>query len=167
MIRKLQPLNRQDLTYQVLIIMSILIHGRLIRTPRFESQNWRDKHTLTCQRVILITHLYKYFAPLLNYIGLMFQVVFGGLTDVYLHALLRQTHIQKTTAKAEYWITSSICPETYSNCQRKVKIFNLLDSKMRVHSGFSAIMGMNISLQTPSFIISFSLLNKFFHKTWN
>ena len=41
------------------------------------------------------THLYKDFAPLFNDIGLMFQVVFGGLTDVYLHALLRQTHAKK------------------------------------------------------------------------
>lgn len=47
------------------------------------------------------THLHKDFAPLLNDVRLMLQVVFGGLTDVYLHALLRQTHTCKTTAKAE------------------------------------------------------------------
>lgn len=52
-----------------------------------------------CPGLIITTHLYKDFTPLLNDIGLMFQVVFGGLTDMYLHALLRQTHIQKTTAK--------------------------------------------------------------------
>lgn len=51
----------------------------------------------------LTAHLHKDFTPLLNDIGLMFQVVFGGLTDVYLHALLRQTHKHKTTAKARVW----------------------------------------------------------------
>lgn len=52
--------------------------------------------------LILTTHLYKDFAPLLDDVGLMFQVVFGGLTDVYLHALLRQNRTQKTDAKAKY-----------------------------------------------------------------
>lgn len=47
-------------------------------------------------------HLNKDLAPLLNDVGLVFQVVFGGLTDVYLHALLRQTHTHKTTARAQY-----------------------------------------------------------------
>lgn len=52
--------------------------------------------------LILTTHLYKDFAPLLDDVGLVFQVVFGGLTDVYLHALLRQNRTQKTDAKAKY-----------------------------------------------------------------
>lgn len=65
-----------------------------------------------CPWLAITSHLYKDFAPLLNNVGLMFQVVFGGLADVYLHALLRQTHIQKTTAKAEHWNTSSVFTET-------------------------------------------------------
>lgn len=39
---------------------------------------------------MLRTHLYKDFASLLNDIGLMFQMILGRLTDVDLHALLRQ-----------------------------------------------------------------------------
>lgn len=38
------------------------------------------------------TYLHKNLSPLLNYVGLMFQVVFGGLAYVDLHALYRQTH---------------------------------------------------------------------------
>lgn len=95
------------------------------------------------------SHLYKDFAPLLNNIRLMFQVVFGGLTDVYLHALLRQTHIQKTTAKAERSNRSSVFTETISNYHKEVKTFGLMDSKMGVHSEFSTSMRMH-SEKIPS-----------------
>lgn len=47
------------------------------------------------------THLDKDLAPLLNDVGVVLQVVFGGLTDVDLHALLRQRHKDKTNAKAK------------------------------------------------------------------
>lgn len=46
-------------------------------------------------------HLHKDFAPLLNDVGVVLQVVFGGLADVYLHALLRQRRKDKTNAKAK------------------------------------------------------------------
>lgn len=95
-----------------------------------------------CQWLMSTSYLYKDFAPLLNDIGLVFQVVFGGLADVYLHALLRQTHTEKTTAKAGYSKTSYIYIETFLNQQRKVKTFGLLDSKMTVHSEFSSLRGM-------------------------
>lgn len=38
------------------------------------------------------SHLHEYFPPLLDDVGLVLQVVFGGLADVDLHALFTQTH---------------------------------------------------------------------------
>lgn len=45
------------------------------------------------------THFYNNFALGLSYIGIMLQVVFGGLMYVDLHALLRQSHKHKTKLK--------------------------------------------------------------------
>lgn len=67
------------------------------------------------KRHILTTHLHKDFASLFDNVGLMLQVVFSGLTDVYLHALLRQTHTQKSVLKRSIEIRVPFGTETSEN----------------------------------------------------
>ena len=48
-----------------------------------------------------VPYLYKYLAPLLDDVGLVFQVVFGGLANVDLHTLCGHSRADKNMV--QYW----------------------------------------------------------------
>lgn len=121
--------------------------------------------------LILTTHLYKDFAPLLDDVGLVFQVVFGGLTDVYLHALLRQNRTQKTDAKAKYKKkknASSVSAAASLNHEQGCENIYLTGLfKTRVHSRFFFLSGSVGEYNKPatSFLIFLSS-EHISHKTY-